>query len=141
MRHRTVPRYAAAGLRQWLRWPKLVRSKRLGATRNAIFARRQAVRLAASILAVALAGCAVGPDYVPEAAPTPTQYKELKGWKVATPSDGPGRGEWWSFYRDPKLAFLIKQVEISNQTVAAQAAAYEQARAIIREAQAACSRS
>ncbi len=92
--------------------------------------------LVASVLTVALAGCAVGPDYVPEAAPTPTQYKELKGWKVATPSNGPGRGEWWSFYRDPKLALLIKQVEISNQTVAAQAAAYEQARAIIREAQA-----
>ncbi len=90
-----------------------------------------------SIVGVALAGCAVGPDYVPEAAPTPTQYKELKGWKVATPSNGPGRGDWWSFYRDPKLALLIKQVEISNQTVAAQAAAYEQARALIREAQAA----
>lgn len=85
----------------------------------------------------ALAGCAVGPDYIPEAAPTPTKFKELKGWKVATPSDALNRGDWWAFYRDPKLAFLIKQVEISNQTVAAQAAAYEQARALIREAQAA----
>jgi NodT family efflux transporter outer membrane factor (OMF) lipoprotein len=93
--------------------------------------------LAAFILVSALAGCAVGPDYSPPAAPTPTTYKELKGWKVATPADGPGRGEWWAFYRDPKLTFLIKQVEISNQTVAASAAAYEQARAVIREAQAA----
>ena len=50
---------------------------------------------------------------------------------------GPGAATWWSFYRDPKLAFLIKQVEISNQTVAAAAAAYEQARAVIRQAQAA----
>src|SRR5271169_7218839 len=83
-----------------------------------------------------LAGCAVGPDYVPEAAPVPNTFKELKGWKVATPSDQLDRGDWWAFYRDPKLAFLLKQVEISNQTVAAQAAAYEQARAIIREAQA-----
>jgi NodT family efflux transporter outer membrane factor (OMF) lipoprotein len=91
----------------------------------------------ALILACVLAGCTVGPDYVPEAAPTPTQYKELKGWKVASPADGPGRGDWWTFYRDPKLAVLIKQVEISNQTVAAQAAAYEQARALIRQAQAA----
>jgi NodT family efflux transporter outer membrane factor (OMF) lipoprotein len=89
-----------------------------------------------------LVGCAVGPDYIPEAAPTPTAYKELKGsqlkgWKVATPRDGASRGEWWSLYRDAKLDFLIRQVEISNQTVAAQAAAYEQARALIREAQAA----
>jgi NodT family efflux transporter outer membrane factor (OMF) lipoprotein len=98
---------------------------------------RERARLPVLILASALAGCAVGPDYIPEAAPTPTQFKELKGWKVATPSDALNRGDWWAFYRDPKLALLIKQIEISNQTVAAQAAAYEQARAVIREAQAA----
>jgi NodT family efflux transporter outer membrane factor (OMF) lipoprotein len=91
----------------------------------------------ALLLAVSLTACTVGPDYLPEAAPVATKFKELKGWKVATPSDTHNRGEWWSLYRDPKLAFLIKQVEISNQTVAAQAAAYEQARALIREAQAA----
>jgi NodT family efflux transporter outer membrane factor (OMF) lipoprotein len=84
----------------------------------------------------ALAGCAVGPDYLPEPAPAPQTFKELKGWKVATPIDNLDRGEWWAIYRDPKLSFLLKQVEISNQTVAAAAAAYEQARAIIREAQA-----
>jgi outer membrane protein TolC len=88
------------------------------------------------ILALSLAGCSVGLDYLPEAAPTPTRYKELKGWKLATPRDWVNRGNWWTFYRDPKLAFLIKQVEISNQTVAAAAASYEQARALIREAQA-----
>lgn len=92
--------------------------------------------LPALILIFALAGCAVGPDYVPEAAPTPKNFKELKGWKVATPSDQLPRGEWWTFYHDPRLNFLIKQVEISNQNVAAQAAAYEQAHALIREAQA-----
>ena len=92
--------------------------------------------LPALFIVFALAGCAVGPDYVPEAAPTPKDFKELKGWKVATPIDHLPRGEWWAFYHDPKLDFLIKQVEISNQTVAAQAAAYEQARALIREAQA-----
>jgi NodT family efflux transporter outer membrane factor (OMF) lipoprotein len=85
---------------------------------------------------LALAGCAVGPDYVPEPAPVPNTFKELKGWKAATPSDALDRGDWWAFYHDPKLAILLKQVEISNQTVAAQAAAYEQARALIREAQA-----
>jgi len=81
---------------------------------------------------LALAGCAVGPDYVPAAAPVPNTFKELKGWKRATPGDHLPRGDWWAFYHDPKLNFLIKQVEISNQNVAAQAAAYEQARAIIR---------
>ena len=95
----------------------------------------------ALLLVLALAGCSVGPDYIPEAAPASPTFKELKGWRPATPSDALDRGSWWAFYRDPKLEFLIKQVEISNQTVAAQAAAYEQARALIREAQQPCFRS
>jgi NodT family efflux transporter outer membrane factor (OMF) lipoprotein len=84
-----------------------------------------------------LAACAVGPNYSPAAAPVPTKFKELKGWKLAAPSDALDRGDWWAPYRDAKLDFLLRQVEISNQTVAAQAAAYEQARALIRAAQAA----
>jgi NodT family efflux transporter outer membrane factor (OMF) lipoprotein len=84
----------------------------------------------------ALAGCAVGPDYSREPAPVPTEYKELKGWKHATPSDDVDRGDWWAVYRDRGLDTLLPQVEISNQTVAASAAAYEEARAVIREAQA-----
>jgi NodT family efflux transporter outer membrane factor (OMF) lipoprotein len=93
--------------------------------------------LAFLLAACAVAGCAVGPDYLPPAAPVSKHYKELKGWKVAAPADGPGRTDWWALYRDRKLDLLIKQVEISNQTVAGAAAAYEQARAVIREAQSA----
>ena len=66
----------------------------------------------------------------------PTKFKELKGWKLARPSDALDRGDWWKIYRDKRLDVLIRQVEISNQNVAVQAAAYEQARAVIREAQA-----
>ncbi len=67
----------------------------------------------------------------------PTEFKELKGWKLAHPSDNLDRGDWWTVYRDRGLDTLLPQVEISNQTVAADAAAYEEARAIIREGQAA----
>ena len=84
-----------------------------------------------------LAGCAVGPNYSREPAPTPTAYKELKGWKLAKPSDNVDRGDWWKVYRDHGLNDLLPQVEISNQTVAASAAAYEEAKALIREGQAA----
>ncbi len=99
---------------------------------------RQAAQavLLAFILAPALAACTVGPDYAREPAPVPETYKELKGWKIATPRDALDRGPWWSVFRDSKLDWLLRQVEISNQTVAASAAAYEQARALIREAQA-----
>jgi NodT family efflux transporter outer membrane factor (OMF) lipoprotein len=90
-----------------------------------------------ALAAAVLAGCAVGPDYKPAPAPVPTHYKELQGWKLATPSDALDRGDWWAPYHDAKLGLLLRQVEVSNQTVAAQAAAYEQARALVREAQAA----
>ncbi|MGP0088792.1 MAG: efflux transporter outer membrane subunit [Xanthobacteraceae bacterium] len=83
-----------------------------------------------------LAACTVGPDYARAPAPVPEKFKELKGWKVATPSDTVERGAWWSIYKDTALNGLARQIEISNQTVAASAAAYEQARAVIREAQA-----
>jgi NodT family efflux transporter outer membrane factor (OMF) lipoprotein len=89
------------------------------------------------ILVSSLTACAVGPNYKPAAAPVPTTFKELRGWKLATPSDAVDRGDWWSLYRDRKLDVLMKQVEVSNQTVAAQAAAYENARAVVREAQSA----
>ncbi len=96
-----------------------------------------ATAVVASSLAFFLSACALGPDYKPAAAPVPAKFKELKGWKVATPSDALDRGDWWRIYRDKRLDVLMRQVEISNQNVAVQAAAYEQARALIREAQSA----
>jgi len=95
------------------------------------------INVSVPILALALTGCTLGPNYSREAAPVPTHYKELKGWKRATPSDDLARGDWWTVYKDSALNTLLPQIEISNQTVAAAAAAYEEARAVIREAQAA----
>ena len=136
---------AAAGLRQCMRWPMLdcVRTAGCGASRalrGAVLVKAVLVKhgwASALLLALVLPGCTVGPDYSREPAPVPTTYKELKGWKHATPSDDLPRGDWWAPYRDPRLDTLLRQVEISNQTVAAAAAAYEQSRAIIRESQAA----
>ena len=88
------------------------------------------------LLGLALTSCAIGPQYSREPAPVPVEYKETKGWKVANPNDDIARGDWWLVYRDHGLDALLPQVEISNQTVAASAAAYEEARAVIREAQA-----
>jgi NodT family efflux transporter outer membrane factor (OMF) lipoprotein len=87
------------------------------------------------IFGVVLASCAIGPEYSREPAPVPVEFKETKGWKVANPSDDTARGDWWMVYKDRALDTLLPQVEISNQTVAAAAASYEQARALIREAQ------
>jgi NodT family efflux transporter outer membrane factor (OMF) lipoprotein len=95
------------------------------------------INIGAVSLALALAGCMIGPNYSREAAPVSSHYKELKGWKRATPRDDLARGDWWTVYKDHALDTLLPQVEVSNQTVAAAAAAYEEARAVIREAQAA----
>src|SRR5262245_4536880 len=89
-----------------------------------------------AILAVIPAACSVGPDYLRPSAPEPAAYKELKGWKRATPRDEIDRGPWWSVFRDAKLDSFEPQVEISNQTVAAAAATYQQSLAVIKEAQA-----
>jgi NodT family efflux transporter outer membrane factor (OMF) lipoprotein len=90
----------------------------------------------AAVLSVGLFGCTVGPDYDRPPAPVPAYYKELKGWKRATPLDDIDRGPWWLVFKDTKLNGFEPQVEISNQTVAAAAAAYVQSLAIIKETQA-----
>jgi len=105
--------------------------------RRSLHSRTQACALALAIVGLTLTRCAIGPNYSREPAPVPTEFKELKGWRVAAPNDGADRGDWWRVYRDPALDSLLPQVEISNQTVAASAAAYEEARALVREAQAA----
>ncbi|MGA8171571.1 MAG: efflux transporter outer membrane subunit [Methylocystis sp.] len=93
------------------------------------------------VIAVTLSSCTVGPDYNVVSAPVPEKFKELKGkllkgWKLAAPRESVDTSAWWAVYRDPTLDALERQVEISNQTVAAAAAAYEQARTLIRQAQA-----
>ena len=99
-------------------------------------------RFAPLAAGLALAGCMVGPDYVPPPVLAPESFKELKGnlvkgWKLAAPRDRVDAGPWWAVYNDPTLDALEAQVEISNQTVVAAVEAYEQARTLVREAEAA----
>src|SRR5215472_14713590 len=82
-----------------------------------------------------LSACTVGPDYVRPEAPVPKQYKEA-GWKVGEPLDAIDRGAWWSIYKDPLLDDLERQIDISNQTLKAAAAAFEQAEWLVAQARA-----
>ena len=104
------------------------------------------VRLGVAIcLAVTLgllAGCMVGPKYHLPSTPAPAAYKELtpadfkatEGWKVAQPKDDALRGKWWEIFNDPQLNALEEKVEVSNQSVAAAAASFFAARALVKEA-------
>ncbi len=89
------------------------------------------------LIGLVLAACSAGPDYIRPAAPEETHFKEAKkGWKRATPRDEIDRGPWWSVFRDKRLDSYESQVEISNQNVAAAEAAFRQAQAVVKEAQA-----
>ena len=94
-------------------------------------------RTAAFIAALALSGCApVGPNFERPAAIVSPQFKEIKGWKIATPRANEPKGEWWSVFRDPELDQLMRVVVVSNQTVKADEANFRQALALINEARA-----
>jgi NodT family efflux transporter outer membrane factor (OMF) lipoprotein len=92
--------------------------------------------LASAGLAIALAGCTVGPNYVRPAAPITPAFKEAQGWRPSQPADGIDRGAWWSMFDDPTLDSLEQRVAASNQTVKEFEAAYRQAHAIVAEARA-----
>jgi NodT family efflux transporter outer membrane factor (OMF) lipoprotein len=89
-----------------------------------------------------LAGCMVGPKYHTPLAETPAAYKELppadfkaaEGWKVAQPKDAVLRGKWWEMFNDPHLNALEEKVNVSNQNIAAAAASFLAARALVKEA-------
>ena len=89
-----------------------------------------------------LTGCMVGPKYHTPSADTPVAYKELTpadyknmdGWKVAQPKDDALRGKWWEIFNDPQLNALEEKVNVSNQNIAAAAASFFAARALVKEA-------
>jgi NodT family efflux transporter outer membrane factor (OMF) lipoprotein len=85
---------------------------------------------------ILLAGCSVGPDYVKPQTHVPIRYKELKGWKPATPRDTLARGPWWAVFNDKVLDRFERQVIVSNQNVKVAEASYRQAVTLIKAAQA-----
>ncbi len=81
-----------------------------------------------------LSGCTVGPRYARPTAPVPPAYKEQPpGWKTAQPSDQIAKGKWWEIYQDPQLNALEEKVNVSNQSLKASVAQFEQARAMVRQ--------
>ncbi len=99
--------------------------------------------LAASMSSTFLLGaCSLAPKYYRPPVEVPTAYKELTpdnfkgtdGWKMAQPKDDMIRGKWWEMFNDPQLNALEEQVNISNQNIAAAAANFRVARALVVEA-------
>jgi NodT family efflux transporter outer membrane factor (OMF) lipoprotein len=98
---------------------------------------RSALTLALASLG-ALGACTALAPPQPLTAPTSAQFLEPPpGWMAAAPADTLTRGAWWTLFDDPVLDKLLPQVAVSNQTVAAAAAAVEESRAAVREQRAA----
>jgi NodT family efflux transporter outer membrane factor (OMF) lipoprotein len=97
-----------------------------------------------AVCATFLTGCTIGPKYArpPAAAPaaykelTPENFKDTDGWKQAQPGDATLKGNWWEIFNDPQLNALEEQVNISNQNIAAAAANFLAARALVRQTRA-----
>jgi NodT family efflux transporter outer membrane factor (OMF) lipoprotein len=83
-----------------------------------------------------LTACAVGPNYKRPAVDASAPYKEQDGWKPSEPNDALDRGPWWQIFNDEVLNGLESQLNISNENVKAAAAQVEEARALVRQAQA-----
>jgi NodT family efflux transporter outer membrane factor (OMF) lipoprotein len=98
----------------------------------------------ASIAAVLLAGCRVGPKYVKATAPAPPEFKESSPaayanapsgtWRPAKPEDAMLKGKWWEVFNDPELNTLEEQLDINNQNIKVYFQNFMAARAQVREA-------
>jgi NodT family efflux transporter outer membrane factor (OMF) lipoprotein len=104
------------------------------------------VALGASILAVLLSGCRVGPKYVAPNAPAPPAFKESSPdayaqapqgtWRPANPQDAALKGKWWEMFNEPELNTLEEQLDINNQNIAEYFQNFMAARDVVREARA-----
>jgi NodT family efflux transporter outer membrane factor (OMF) lipoprotein len=102
------------------------------------------VRLAALTTLLALSGCSVGPQYRTPTVQTPTAYKAPTAqsaytpepWQIAQPSDTALPGKWWEVFGDSDLNALEERINVSNQNVAASAASFVAARALVKQARA-----
>jgi NodT family efflux transporter outer membrane factor (OMF) lipoprotein len=80
---------------------------------------------AATVAALLLTGCMVGPNYKRPSAPMapgfkespPASFKNQDGWKVIQPSDAQLKGNWWELFGDPQLNALEAKVDGANQTL------------------------
>jgi NodT family efflux transporter outer membrane factor (OMF) lipoprotein len=94
-------------------------------------------RIAVLFGLLAAAGCATAPTYVRPVAISPPTFAESGEWKIARPNDEALRGKWWEVFHDGQLNALEDRVDVSNLTLQAAQAQFDQARALVRYAAAA----
>lgn len=95
------------------------------------------LRFLSLICPLLLAACTVGPDYQRPNSSVSMDYKELKGWKQAQPSDEVLPDKWWEVFKDAQLNALEDQVNKANQSIAQAEAQYKMSQTLVQTATAA----
>ncbi|WP_404711985.1 efflux transporter outer membrane subunit [Sphingomonas sp. MMS24-J13] len=88
-------------------------------------------------LSLALAGCAVGPDYHRPVAPVSGSFVAQPRVAERTAATPASLDTWWDGFQDPLLSDLVKRALQNNLDIAQAAARITQARASLRTANAA----
>ncbi len=83
----------------------------------------------AALLAFALAGCTVGPNYKKADATVPPHWDVEQPWRESAPKDAFDKGDWWKVFNDDDLNTFESQAIAENQTIKISIAHLEQARA------------
>lgn len=83
----------------------------------------------AAALALALAGCALGPDYQRPDTRLPAGYGDTKAEAPI-----PVNAEWWKLFKDPLLDKLVADALANNADVQAAVARVEEGDALLRQA-------
>ena len=78
------------------------------------------------VVAVLLAGCAVGPAYERPAAELPAAYRDVPPQGIAVKGD-----RWWTLYGDSALEKLVDEALAHNQDLALATARVDEARALL----------
>jgi multidrug efflux system outer membrane protein len=101
--------------------------------RNVTFKRFQgSFPLSVALGALALAGCAVGPDYHRPATAVTEQWKAPPPWKEAQPREAEIKENFWELFDDPVLNNLEVQTTTNNPDIRAALARVDEARAVAR---------
>src|SRR5690606_15755532 len=95
--------------------------------------------LGASTLALALAACTVGPDFVRPDARAPDAFVRAEAGPAAAAADQapaplPADAEFWHGFGDPQLTALVEDALAQNNDLKTALARYDQANALLRGA-------
>ena len=89
------------------------------------------VRVTWIAAALAVSGCAVGPDYKRPTPDLPVAWKLEAPWRTGVPADAADKGDWWKAFGDAQLDELETRAMADSPTLAIAAARLAQARATV----------